>query len=55
MSKTYRIAFTETLYRVVEIDAKDENMALQLAEDMYKNEVVVLDANDFLDYSIDLE
>ena len=44
---TYEIKVLETLSRVVEIDAKDEESALEKIREMYSNEEIVLSADDF--------
>ncbi|MDD2191461.1 MAG: DpnD/PcfM family protein [Bacteroidales bacterium] len=53
--KTYRIEITETLQRVVEVEADSSEEALSIVENQYKNEDIVLDENDFKAYSIDLD
>ncbi|MDD2191463.1 MAG: DpnD/PcfM family protein [Bacteroidales bacterium] len=52
--KTYRIEVTETLKRVIDIEAESTEEALSLVRKQYKSEDIVLDANDFVSYSIDL-
>ena len=44
---TYEIKISETLSRVVEINAKDEESALEKIREMYSNEEIVLGADDF--------
>ena len=46
---TFRIEITETLQRVVEVNASSEKEAINKVMDMYKNEEVVLDSNDFIE------
>lgn len=47
MSK-YKIEITETLQKVVEVEADSEREAEQKVKAMYKNEGIVLDYNDFV-------
>ncbi|HFI0236887.1 TPA: DpnD/PcfM family protein [Streptococcus suis] len=49
--KVYEIVFTETLSKVIKIEAKNREEALQVAHDMYMSEEIILDANDFQEYS----
>lgn len=44
----YRITITETLSRTIEVEAPNEQMALVEACRQYKQEDVVLDADDFV-------
>ncbi|MEN6669731.1 DpnD/PcfM family protein [Psychrobacter sp. B38] len=46
---TYQIEIVETLSNIVEIVATDEQDALLKAQDMYRNEDVVLYPDDFID------
>lgn len=47
--KTFYISVTETLNKIVEVQAEDSSEALQKAEDAYYNGEVVLDYNDYVD------
>ena len=47
MSK-YKIEITETLQKVVEVEAASEREAEQKVKEMYKSEEVVLDYKDFI-------
>ena len=47
--KTYYISVTETLNKIVEVQANDECEALQKAEDAYYNGEIELDYNDMVD------
>ena len=47
--KTYYISVTETLNKIVEVHAENEQEALQKAEDSYYNGEIVLDSEDFVD------
>ncbi|WP_228376850.1 DpnD/PcfM family protein [Streptococcus suis] len=52
--KVYEIVFTETLSKVIKIEAKNLEEALQVAHSMYMSEEIILDANDFQEYSYGL-
>lgn len=45
--KKYKIRVTEVLSRVVEVEAENEDLAMETVEDMVNCEEVVLDADDF--------
>jgi hypothetical protein len=45
--RTYKVTITETLKRTVKVKANSEDEAHQMVEDGWKNEVHVLDADDF--------
>ena len=47
--KTYYIRVTESLVKTVEVHAKNEQEALQKAEDSYYNDEFELDYNDRVD------
>lgn len=47
--KKYRIEVEETLERVVEVEANSVDEAIDKVHEMYKNEEIVLDENDFMD------
>lgn len=47
--KTYYIRVTETLNKIVEVHAENEQEALQKAEDSYYNDEFELDYNDRVD------
>lgn len=51
----YNIEFTETLQKIVEIEADNELEAYKIAKQMYQNEDVVLDSNDFVGIDIDVD
>lgn len=52
--KTYAVAITETLQRIVYIDAKSAEEAKRNVEEHYRNEEIVLDANDYQDTEIEV-
>jgi len=47
--KTYYISVTETLNKIVEVHAENEQEALQKAKDSYYNDEFELDYNDQVD------
>jgi len=47
--KTFHIEIIETLSQIVEIVAEDEQSALLKAQQLYRNEQVVLDSEDYRD------
>ena len=50
----YKVEITETLQRTVEVEAKDEDEAYQIVNDMYRNEEIVLSADDYIDTKIEV-
>lgn len=46
--KTFYIAITETLSRIVEVHAEDKYEAIQKATDAYRDGQIVLDSDDFV-------
>jgi hypothetical protein len=50
--KSYNIEVTETLSRVIEVEAESVDNALSKVNEMYKNEKIVLSAEDFVDVEI---
>lgn len=49
--KKFTIEITETLTRLVSIEAEDEYEAERIAREKYKNSEIVLDAEDFQGYT----
>lgn len=47
--QTYEIEVREKLSRVIKIEAKNSEEAVQLVKDLYEAETVILDANDLLE------
>lgn len=45
--KTYAVVITETLQRIVYIDAKSAEEAKDEVEEQYHNEKIVLDSSDY--------
>lgn len=52
--KTYRVVVTETLQRTVYIDAKSAEEAKGTVEERYRNEEIVLSADDYQDTEIEV-
>lgn len=48
-AQTFQIEIVETLSTIVDVVAEDEQSALLKAQDMYRNEQVVLYPDDFID------
>ena len=48
-ARTFQIEIVETLSNIVEVVAEDEQSALLKAQEMYRNEQVVLYPDDFID------
>lgn len=49
MEKEFKVEIKEILSRIVTIKANTEEEAYQKVKQLYKNEEIVLDDNDFLD------
>lgn len=47
--KTFYISVTETLKRIVEVQANDKYEAIQKVIDAYHDEQIVLDSDDYID------
>ena len=52
--KTYRVVVTETLQRIVYVDAKSAEEARGEVEQRYHNEEIVLDSSDYQDTKIEV-
>lgn len=50
----YKVEITEILQRTVEVEAKDEDEAYKIVKDMYRNEEIVLSADDYIDTKIEV-
>ncbi|MDN3447588.1 DpnD/PcfM family protein [Psychrobacter sp. APC 3281] len=48
-AQTFQVEIVETLSTIVEVNAEDEQSALLKAQEMYRNEQVVLYPDDFID------
>ena len=53
--KKYRIEVTEVLSRIVEIGAENEDEAVEIARQMYRNCEIVLDASDYIETEISVK
>ena len=49
LKRVFQIEIVETLSSIVEVTAENEQEALLKAQDMYRNEEVVLYPDDFMD------
>lgn len=47
--KKYKITITETLKKELEIEAGSKDEAMDLVKEKYKNEEIILTADDFVD------
>ena len=47
--KVFKVEITETLRKVVEIEAESQDEADTIARERYSNEDIVLDYSDFMD------
>ena len=50
----YQVEITETLQRIVTVEAEDELSAVLTVEQLYKNEEIVLDSSDYIDTEFEL-
>ena len=48
-AKKFQIEIIETISNIVEVVAEDEQDALLKAQEMYRNEEVILDSEDYID------
>ena len=51
---TYKFEITETLQRMVKIEAENEKEAYEIISNMYKDEEIVLSPDDFIDSAINI-
>jgi hypothetical protein len=51
----YYVSITETLNRVVSVDAENEKEAVSRVEDAYFENKVTLSGDDYVGYSVDIE
>ena len=51
----YRIEVTEMLSRIVEMDAENEDDAVEMVRQMYRNCELVLDASDYVETEISVK
>ena len=53
--KRYYVSVTETLNKVVSVDADSENEAVQKVQDAYNNSDIILDSENFAGEVIEIE
>lgn len=53
--KRYYVSVTETLNKIVSVDAKSEKDALEQVQKAYNDSVIVLDSNNFVNEEIELD
>ena len=53
--KKYRIEVTEVLSRIIEMDAENEDDAVEMVRQMYRNCELVLDASDYVETEISVK
>ena len=53
--KRYYVSVTETLNKIVSVDAESENEAVQKVQDAYDNSDIVLDAENYTGKVIEIE
>ena len=51
---TYTVKFTEVLERAVAIEAGSPEEALEIADEMYRTEKIVLDSSDYVGYDMEV-
>ncbi len=51
----YRIKVKEVLSRIVEVEADNEEEAVEMVKEMYRNCYIVLDASDYNETEIDVK
>ncbi len=50
--KKYKVEITETLQKIIVIDALSEEDAIEKVKSEYSSERIILDSNDFVDVEI---
>jgi hypothetical protein len=50
--KTFKIEISETLSRVIEIEADTVDDAISIVNEKYKSEEIILDESDYIEYEI---
>ena len=50
----FKVIITETLERAVEVTAPDEERAMEIIFDQYRDEEIVLNADDYVDTAFDI-
>ena len=52
--KIYQVEIEETLSRIIDVEAVSVEEAIDIVEEQYRNEEIVLDCNDYADYNINV-
>lgn len=50
----YKIEIKETLSRIIDIEADNEEGAIRKVEEQYKNQKIILDSSDYIDTKINI-
>ena len=50
----YQVEINETLSRIIDVEAENENGAVSKIKELYRKEKIVLDSNDYLDTKIEI-
>lgn len=50
----YKIEIQETLSRIIDIEAENEEGAIRKVREQYKNQKIVLDSSDYIDTEINI-
>jgi hypothetical protein len=50
--KIYTIAITETLIKLIDVEAESETEAIDRVKKLYRNQEIILDAEDHIDTEI---
>lgn len=48
----FRVEIKETLSRIIDIEAENEEEAIRKARDKYNNQKIILDSGDYIDVEI---
>lgn len=51
-NRVYQIEVSEELSRIIEVKAENEDAAIAIVEEQYKNNEIVLGENDYITYEI---
>ena len=51
---TYKIEITETLQKIIEIEAQSKDKAFQKVKEMYNREEIVLDSSNYVDTEMNI-
>ena len=53
--KRYYVSVTETLNKVVSVDAESEEEAVDMVRNAYDDSVIILDSDDYCDKTVEIE